>query len=80
MIGARGDPSVKLDAETVFTRLGLTATEAITLFYTRVTLQSGLPFAVRAPNADTEEALRQATAGEDLVEHGDLDELKARFR
>ncbi len=80
MIRARGDPSLKRDAESVFTQLGLTATDAITLFYTQVALQSGLPFAVRIPNADTQEAMRQAASGEDLVEYGSLDELKERFR
>ena len=79
MIRARVDPSLKRDAETVFTQLGLTATDAITLFYTQVTLRSGLPFAVRIPNAETQEALRQAASEEDLVEYGSLDELKERF-
>ena len=79
MIRARVDPSLKRDAETVFTQLGLTATDAITLFYTQVTLQSGLPFAVRIPNADTQDALRQAASGDDLVEYNGLDELKAKF-
>lgn len=79
MIRARVDPSLKRDAETVFRQLGLTATDAITLFYTQVALQSGLPFAVRIPNADTQEALRQAASGEELAEYSSLDELKRRF-
>lgn len=79
MIRARVDPSLKRDAEDVFTQLGLTATDAITLFYTQVTLHSGLPFAVRIPNADTQEALRQAATGDDLVGYDGLDELKAKF-
>lgn len=79
MIRARVEPSLKRDAETVFTRLGLSATEAITLFYMQVALHSGLPFAVRIPNAETEEALRQATTGEDLIEHDGLEGLKSRF-
>ncbi len=79
MIRARVDPSLKRDAESVFTQLGLTATDAITLFYTQVTLQSGLPFAVRIPNADTREALRRAAIGDDLVEYAGLDDLEAKF-
>lgn len=43
------------------------------------TLHSGLPFAVRVPNADTQEALRQADTGDDLVEDDGLDDLKVKF-
>ena len=63
----------------MFTRLGMTTTEAITLFYRQVTLHHGLPFDLRLPNARTTEALRQAREGEDLLAYRDLEELKADF-
>ena len=77
MIRARVEPALKYQAEEVFSELGLSATEAITLFYTQVTLHRGLPFAVRVPNAETIEALRQARAGEGLTEYADVEALKA---
>ena len=43
MIRARVEPELKREAETVFSRLGLSTTQAITLFYKQVTLQQGLP-------------------------------------
>jgi DNA-damage-inducible protein J len=61
-IRARVEPALKHEAEAVFSQLGLSATEAITLFYKQVTLQHGLPFAVKLPNAETREALQQAKA------------------
>ena len=79
MIRARVEPALKQDAESVFSQLGLTATEAITLFYAQVTLHRGLPFAVRVPNAATRAALRQANDDDSLNEHADLNDLKARF-
>ena len=79
MIRARVEPALKQDAESVFSQLGLTATEAITLFYAQVTLHRGLPFAIRVPNAATKEALRQAHDDDNLNEYADLDDLKARF-
>ena len=79
-IRARVEPALKEEAETVFSQLGLSATQAIRLFYTQVTLQRGLPFAVRVPNAETREALRQAQEGEDLTEYESLDALKAAHR
>ena len=77
MIRARVEPDLKQEAEELFSKLGLSATEAITLFYRQVTLHRGLPFDVRMPNAATVKALRQARDGFDLVEYAGLDDLKA---
>ena len=77
MIRARVEPELKQEAETVFSKLGLSVTQAITLFYKQVTLQQGLPFAVKIPNAETREALQNAYDGEDLTEYESLDALKA---
>ncbi len=56
--------------------LGLSPTEAITLFYKQVTLRRGLPFSVEIPNPETREAMRQALKDEDLKEWSDLEALK----
>ncbi len=77
MIRARVEPELKREAETVFSQLGLSATEAVRLFYKQVILQHGLPFAVKVPNAETGEALRQAHDRQDLTEYESLDALKA---
>ena len=77
MIRARVEPELKHDAEAVLTALGLTPTEAITLFYKQVTLTQGLPFAVTIPNEETRKVMQQALEGEDLREWSDLDALKA---
>ena len=53
MIRARVEPELKRQAEDLFSALGLSATEAITLFYKQVTMHRGLPFDVRIPNAET---------------------------
>jgi DNA-damage-inducible protein J len=60
MIRARVEPGLKHQAEAVLDKLGMTPTEAITLFYKQVTLYRGLPFPVRMPNAATRNALRDA--------------------
>ncbi len=86
MIRARVEPELKRGAETVFKALGLSPTEAITLFYKQVALRRGLPFAVKIPNLETREAMRQALEGEDLTEWSDLEApffeppLSFRFR
>jgi DNA-damage-inducible protein J len=50
MIHARIDPALKAEVETILQELGLSATQAITLFYQQIKLHQGLPFAVRLPN------------------------------
>lgn len=77
MIRARVEPELKREAEDLFSALGLSTTEAITLFYRQVTLHQGLPFEVRIPNEETVEALEQARNREGLTEYGSLDELRA---
>ena len=66
MIRARVEPTLKHDAEAVLDKLGMTPTEAITLFYKQVTLYRGLPFPVRIPNAATRKALREVRDRENI--------------
>ena len=78
-IRARVEPELKHGAEKIFSTLGLSVTEAITLFYRQVTLCQGLPFAVRIPNAETREAIRQAQIGEGLIHYDSVTDLMAEF-
>lgn len=66
-IRARVTPELKHNVEEVFRRLGLTTTEAITLFYKQVELQQGLPFAVKIPNKITKNTLEKTDQKEELV-------------
>jgi len=75
VISARIDPELKQGAEKVFQELGLTATQAITLFYKQVELGRGLPFAVRVPNEVTVGALKQARTRQGIESFNTLDDL-----
>ena len=48
-ISMRIDPEVKSDAESIFSSLGLSLTEAINVFLHMSILEGGLPFDVRQP-------------------------------
>ena len=80
MIRARVEPDLKREAEELFSELGLSATEAITLFYRQVTLHRGLPFDVRVPTAETVEALQQARDGVGLTGYASVEDLKVHAR
>ena len=63
MIRARVEPELKIQTEKLFHKLGLTATEAIRIFYQQVQLQNGLPFEVKIPNATTRKVFEQTDRG-----------------
>ncbi len=75
VISARIDPELKKNTEQIFQELGLTTTQAITLFYKQVALQHGLPFAVKLPNEETQQALAEAKARYNLKNFDDTDAL-----
>ncbi len=78
-VHVRIEPALKREAEETFSALGLSVSEAVTLFYEQVAMQGRLPFLSRVPNATTREALRQVRTGEGVTEYASLDELMAEF-
>jgi DNA-damage-inducible protein J len=62
-VRARVEPELKRDAEAVLRKIGLSSSEAITLFLTHVKLANGLPFPLRVPNRQTRQAIRRARSG-----------------
>lgn len=59
-INARIEPKLKMKAETILRKVGLTAAEAVKFFYMQVCLNNGLPFEVKIPNKETIKVMRNA--------------------
>ncbi len=74
-VRARLEPDLKDNAESVFHRLGLNSTQAITIFYKQVELRDGLPFDVAIPTRTTQQTFETTDAGRDLVLCKDADDL-----
>ena len=74
-ISARIDPNIKKRAEQVFRELGLSSSQAITLFYKQVELQQGLPFIVKIPNDLTAETLETARSRSNLDSFNTVEDL-----
>ena len=66
-IRARIEPDLKNKAEQVFHDLGLSTTQAITLFYRQVELRNGLPFDIVIPDKTTRRTFSDTDAGRNLV-------------
>ena len=75
MIRARVEPGLKAKAEGIFGQLGLSASDAIRIFYTQVALTNGMPFEVRMPNALTRKTQEDADAGKNLTRYASVDEM-----
>ena len=63
MVRARIEPGLKTKAEKYFDILGLSTTQAITLFFKQVELHHGLPFEINIPNAETMAAMKEIEDG-----------------
>ncbi len=67
MVRARIEPALKQHAEEVFHNLGMTVTQAITIFYKQVEMRNDLPFNVTIPNEETLKTFKSTDSGNDLV-------------
>lgn len=79
IIRARIEPELKVEAETIFNELGLSITEAITLFYRQIKLRRGLPFEVRIPNRTTLQTFKDTDEGKNLIESENADDLFSKL-
>lgn len=61
MVHVRVDENVKAQAAETLTSMGLTVSDAIRVFLTRVAADKELPFALKAPNATSRAAITEAS-------------------
>lgn len=75
VVRARVESALKESAERVLNQLGLSTSQAITLFLRQVELRQGLPFPVELPNAETLNTFHDTDKGENLTRFENTDEL-----
>ena len=78
-VRARIEPHLKDNAEKVFSKLGLTSTQAITLFYKQVEMRNGLPFEIVIPNETTQKTFDDTDSGKNLVVCKDADDMFSKL-
>lgn len=66
MVRARVEPRLKKGAERILNKLGLSTSQAITLFLKQVELRRGLPFPVELPNEHTVTTFSDTDKGKNL--------------
>jgi len=60
MIHVRVDEQIKAQATQTLAAMGLTVSDAVRVFLTRVVTDQELPFALKAPNAESIKAMAEA--------------------
>jgi DNA-damage-inducible protein J len=63
VVRARIDADLKREVSAVLAEMGLSVSDAIRLLFVRVAAERALPFDIRVPNAETQEAMRAVEAG-----------------
>lgn len=72
---ARMEPEVKIEAERILEECGLSASEAIGLFYRQVILHRGIPFPLQNFNRETRTVLRKSEQGLEVTRFDSAEEL-----
>jgi len=63
LINVRIESDLKQDVEQILKQLGLSATQAITMYYQQIRLNKGLPFEVKLPNEETQKVIEESRKG-----------------
>lgn len=74
-ISVRIESALKAEAEGIFRELGISITEAISLFYQYVKKNKDLPFEIHTPNKTTLKTFQDTDAGRNIVRCKNAEEM-----
>lgn len=75
VVRARIEPELKADVEQILGELGLSPTEAVTLFYHQIKLNQGIPFEIKLPNKVTLQTFKDTDAGKNIIRTDSKEDL-----
>ena len=70
LIQTRVEPDLKAEVERILREIGISTSEAITIFLNRVKLENGIPFELKLPNTKSLEAIKD-------IEDGNVETFKS---
>ena len=81
-VRARVDGNLKQEVEEILKEIGLSTSQAITLFLKRIKYEKGIPFELKVPNATTIQAMEEAeqNIGETISFEEFLEESQAHAK
>lgn len=75
VVRARINSDVKDNVENILSQLGLTMSEAISMYMAQIQIAEGIPFAVNIPNKTTLKILADADQGKNVVKAKSVREI-----
>ena len=75
IVRASIEPDIKNKVEHIFETLGLSTSEAISLFFRQVYLLRGIPFEIKIPNKELRESIEKSRRSVDINEYDSVDDL-----
>jgi DNA-damage-inducible protein J len=78
-VRARVDSKLKEETEKILSDIGLSTSQAITIFLKGVQRERGIPFELKIPNETTLKAMKEAKEGINM-EETTLDDMIAEFQ
>jgi DNA-damage-inducible protein J len=75
---ARIAPDLKVEVEAILKKLGMSTTEAVTMFFRQIVMNKGMPFDVRIPNSETQKILKDIRVRKGLTKTS-MVELRKEF-
>lgn len=75
IVRARVEPKVKDMVEKILDKLGISTSEAINIFFRQVYLNKGLPFEIKLPNEELNEAVASSRKGKNITKHESIEEM-----
>ena len=79
MLSTRIEPKLKKDVNVIFRKLGLTPTQAITIFLSTVRNFKGIPFKIYIPNETTKKAIEDARKRKGVKKFNTVEALKVEL-
>ncbi|MBA4311913.1 MAG: type II toxin-antitoxin system antitoxin, RelB/DinJ family [Chlorobiaceae bacterium] len=76
MLSTRVAPKLKKDVNVILRKLGLTTTQAVTIFLSTVRNFNGIPFKIYIPNEKTKKAIEDAKKRKDVKKFNTVEALK----
>ena len=74
-VRARIEPELKSKVEDIFHKLGLSTTEAITIFFKQVSQENGIPFSLKLPNKETLQVFEKTDKGIGIVKCDNVQDM-----
>lgn len=62
-VRVRLEPQIKEKASSILAELGLSLSDAVSIYMRQIISHGGLPFEVKIPNAETQSAIEELEAG-----------------